>query len=63
MTTSPAFRRCADAFHGVGCAQSIVISLKDNFYEKADALVGVARDADTAASATYTFDLTRYGEG
>jgi structural maintenance of chromosome 1 len=47
----------------VGCAQSIVISLKDNFYEKADALVGVARDADTAASATYTFDLTRYGEG
>ena len=55
---------CADIMCCAGMAvQSIVISLKDNFYEKADALVGVARDADTAASATYTFDLTRYGEG
>ncbi|BDA42403.1 Structural maintenance of chromosomes protein 1A [Coccomyxa sp. Obi] len=43
--------------------QSIVISLKDNFYVKADALVGVARDIDHCCSATYTFDLTRFGTG
>ncbi|EIE20863.1 RecF/RecN/SMC protein [Coccomyxa subellipsoidea C-169] len=43
--------------------QSIVISLKDNFYGKADALVGVARDVDHCCSATYTFDLTRFGAG
>ena len=40
--------------------QSIVISLKDIFYEKADALVGVARDGDLACSRTYTFDLNKY---
>lgn len=39
--------------------QSIVISLKDAFYEKADALVGVCRHTD-CSSATLTFDLTRY---
>ena len=43
--------------------QSIVISLKDNFYERADALVGVARDVDRCCSATYTFDLTRFETG
>lgn len=43
--------------------QSIVISLKDNFYGRADALVGVARDVDHCCSATYTFDLTRFGAG
>lgn len=42
--------------------QSIVISLKDNFFEKADALVGVSRDADQGCSRTYTFDLERYEE-
>jgi structural maintenance of chromosome 1 len=41
--------------------QGIVISLKDAFYEKADALVGVCRDADRSCSATYTFDLERFG--
>lgn len=40
--------------------QSIVISLKDIFYEKADALVGVARDGDQACSRTFTFDLNRF---
>lgn len=40
--------------------QSIVISLKDIFYERADALIGVARDADQGCSATYTFDLNAY---
>lgn len=40
--------------------QSIVISLKDIFYEKADALVGVARDGDQSCSRTFTFDLNRF---
>jgi structural maintenance of chromosome 1 len=43
--------------------QSIVISLKDNFFEKADGLVGIARDVAGRCSATYTFDLTRFGAG
>eukprot|EP00878_Enallax_costatus_P030403 GHUV01033097.1.p1 GENE.GHUV01033097.1~~GHUV01033097.1.p1 ORF type:complete len:751 (+),score=324.15 GHUV01033097.1:453-2705(+) len=40
--------------------QSIVISLKDIFYEKADALVGVCRDLDQNCSQTITFDLSRF---
>eukprot|EP00879_Flechtneria_rotunda_P007607 GHRR01007978.1.p1 GENE.GHRR01007978.1~~GHRR01007978.1.p1 ORF type:complete len:1008 (+),score=459.35 GHRR01007978.1:1304-4327(+) len=40
--------------------QSIVISLKDIFYEKADALVGVCRDLDQNCSKTITFDLSRF---
>ncbi len=40
--------------------QSIVISLKDIFYEKADALVGVCRDQDSQCSQTFTFDLNRF---
>lgn len=42
--------------------QSIVISLKDVFYEKADALVGVCRDLDARCSRTFTFDLERFDE-
>lgn len=42
--------------------QSIVISLKDSFYDKAEALVGVYRDADRSCSRTLTFDLTKYRE-
>ncbi|KAL4571973.1 hypothetical protein LXL04_018741 [Taraxacum kok-saghyz] len=42
--------------------QSIVISLKDTFYDKADALVGVYRDSERACSRTLTFDLTKYPE-
>ncbi|GLI67766.1 hypothetical protein VaNZ11_012020 [Volvox africanus] len=42
--------------------QSIVISLKDIFYEKADALVGVCRDLDLGCSKTISFDLTRFEE-
>ena len=45
-----------------GSFQSIVISLKDNFFEKADALVGVCRDGDAGCSATLTFDLNRFEE-
>jgi hypothetical protein len=41
--------------------QGIVISLKDVFFEKADALVGVARDTERGCSETYTFDLNRFG--
>ncbi|KAJ4773552.1 Structural maintenance of chromosomes protein [Rhynchospora pubera] len=42
--------------------QSIVISLKDSFYDKAEALVGVYRDADINCSRTLTFDLMKYRE-
>uniref|UniRef100_A0ACD5WZB3 Uncharacterized protein n=1 Tax=Avena sativa TaxID=4498 RepID=A0ACD5WZB3_AVESA len=44
-----------------GCGfQSIVISLKDRFYDKAEALVGVYRDCEQNCSRTLTFDLTKY---
>lgn len=42
--------------------QSIVISLKDSFYDKAEALVGVYRDSERSCSRTLTFDLTKYKE-
>uniref|UniRef100_A0A0D9XB24 Structural maintenance of chromosomes protein n=1 Tax=Leersia perrieri TaxID=77586 RepID=A0A0D9XB24_9ORYZ len=48
---------------GGGCGfQSIVISLKDSFYDKAEALVGVYRDSELCCSRTLTFDLTKYRE-
>ena len=57
--------RCAQTRPGGGHArfQSIVISLKDNFFEKADGLVGIARDCGERCSSTYTFDLTRFDTG
>ncbi|GLC53760.1 hypothetical protein PLESTB_000784200 [Pleodorina starrii] len=42
--------------------QSIVISLKDIFYEKADALVGVCKDLDMCCSKTVSFDLGGFEE-
>ncbi|XP_018491893.2 structural maintenance of chromosomes protein 1 [Raphanus sativus] len=42
--------------------QSIVISLKDSFYDKAEALVGVYRDVDKSCSSTMSFDLRNYAE-
>ncbi|CAL6446853.1 unnamed protein product [Bathycoccus prasinos] len=42
--------------------QSIVISLKDNFYDKAESLVGVSRDQREACSKVLTFDLTQFAE-
>ncbi|OMP09016.1 structural maintenance of chromosomes protein 1-like protein [Corchorus olitorius] len=42
--------------------QSIVMSLKDSFYDKAEALVGVYRDSERGCSRTLTFDLTKYRE-
>ncbi|KAG0580223.1 hypothetical protein M758_4G158500 [Ceratodon purpureus] len=47
-----------DGGKGMGF-QSVVISLKDTFYDKADALIGVYRDA--SCSRTLTFDLGKYG--
>ena len=43
-----------------GQFQAIVISLKDSFFQHADALVGVCRDGDKGCSVTYTLDLGRY---
>ncbi|XP_027365093.1 structural maintenance of chromosomes protein 1 isoform X1 [Abrus precatorius] len=54
-------RASQDADGGNGF-QSIVISLKDTFYDKAEALVGVYRDSERACSRTLTFDLTKYQE-
>ena len=54
--------------HGTGAAseghacQSIVISLKDYFFDKADSLVGVSRDVQGACSKVLTFDLGEYEE-
>ena len=42
--------------------QSIVISLKDYFFDKADSLVGVSRDIHSACSRVLTFDLSPYEE-
>lgn len=50
-----------DENKGVGF-QSVVISLKDSFYDKADALVGVYRDSERSCSRTLTFDLSKYSE-
>jgi len=47
-----------DGGKGIGF-QSVVISLKDTFYDKADALIGVYRDE--SCSRTLTFDLGKYG--
>lgn len=41
--------------------QCVVISLKDSFYEKADALVGIAKDIASQRSQSLTLDLTKYG--
>ena len=43
-----------------GGFQGIVISLKDSFYEKSDALVGVTKDVDRRSSKAFTFDLNKF---
>lgn len=40
--------------------QCVVISLKDSFYEKADALVGICKDISSQQSRSLTLDLTKY---
>eukprot|EP00178_Gracilaria_changii_P018546 TRINITY_DN530_c0_g1_i1.p1 TRINITY_DN530_c0_g1~~TRINITY_DN530_c0_g1_i1.p1 ORF type:complete len:1242 (+),score=251.58 TRINITY_DN530_c0_g1_i1:154-3879(+) len=42
--------------------QTIVISLKDSFYERADALVGIYRDMMSQSSRLLTLDLTDFDE-
>jgi structural maintenance of chromosome 1 len=42
--------------------QAIVISLKDYFFGKADALVGVTKDPLQGSSSTFTMDLTPFRE-
>jgi hypothetical protein len=39
---------------------STPLAMQDIFYEKADALIGVARDGDQACSRTFTFDLNSF---
>ncbi|TDH71545.1 hypothetical protein CCR75_001082 [Bremia lactucae] len=41
--------------------QCLVISLKDSFYEKADALVGICKDIHLQQSKSMTLDLTTLG--
>jgi structural maintenance of chromosome 1 len=50
----------ANSGTGMQPFQSLVISLKDSLYDKADALVGVYRDTDTGSSRTLTLDLAKY---
>ena len=45
---------------GAAAFQAVVISLKDNFFSKADALVGVCRDPGSGCSATFTWNLNAY---
>ncbi|KAG3108003.1 Structural maintenance of chromosomes protein 1 [Phytophthora idaei] len=40
--------------------QCVVISLKDSFYEKADALVGICKDITLQQSRSMTLDLTKF---
>ncbi|CAH0479920.1 unnamed protein product [Peronospora belbahrii] len=40
--------------------QCVVISLKDSFYEKADALVGICKDITLQQSKSMTLDLTQF---
>jgi structural maintenance of chromosome 1 len=42
--------------------QTIVITLKDAFFEKADALVGIYRDSSVNASRLLTLDLSNFDE-
>jgi structural maintenance of chromosome 1 len=40
--------------------QFLIISLKDRFYDKADALIGIYKDQGLASSRTLTLDLSKY---
>jgi structural maintenance of chromosome 1 len=40
--------------------QFLIISLKDRFYDKADALIGIYKDQGLISSRTLTLDLTKY---
>lgn len=42
--------------------QAIVISLKDYFFSKADAIVGVTKHPHHGCSQTFTLDLNQFGQ-
>lgn len=42
--------------------QAVVISLKDYFFSKADAVVGVTKSPQYGCSQTFTLDLNQFGE-
>jgi len=46
----------------MSCEQYIVISLKDKFYEMADALIGIYRDMDKSCSGVLLLDLNQFGQ-
>lgn len=51
------------AVSDAGCGfQSIVISLKDGFFDKARGLIGVCKDLERSCSWTITYDLTKHDE-
>lgn len=45
-----------------GDVQSIIITHKDQFFQHADSLCGIARDREGACSRTFTMDLAPYDE-
>lgn len=45
-----------------GSMQSIVISLKEDFFDQADALVGICRDVGSSSSRVLTLDLQAFDE-
>jgi structural maintenance of chromosome 1 len=54
-------RRGVEQSHQQGpSTQFIVISLKDNFYDKSDVLVGVYREQAQDTSSSVTLDLSKY---
>ncbi|KAI9184282.1 Structural maintenance of chromosomes protein 1 [Blastocladiella emersonii ATCC 22665] len=52
--------RARDPVSGRPAVQFIVISLKNTFYERAEALVGVYRDNEDNSSSSMTLDLEQY---
>jgi structural maintenance of chromosome 1 len=48
--------------HASDSFQFVVISLKNTFYENADALVGVYKDVDDACSRILTLDISKFEE-
>eukprot|EP00191_Tetraselmis_sp_GSL018_P007317 CAMPEP_0177607594 /NCGR_PEP_ID=MMETSP0419_2-20121207/18007_1 /TAXON_ID=582737 /ORGANISM="Tetraselmis sp., Strain GSL018" /LENGTH=1227 /DNA_ID=CAMNT_0019102199 /DNA_START=146 /DNA_END=3830 /DNA_ORIENTATION=+ len=57
-----AFVRARSRKEAKNSCQSIVISLKDIFYEQADSLVGVTKNLCQGSSTTFTLDLNRFDE-
>ena len=53
---------CCAATNALRCYDRLACHVQDIFFEKADLLIGVARDPDHGASATLMFDLNSYGE-